>query len=385
MRRVLVALVAVTFIALAFTGCLGDSSPQGFNANDLRSPKIEYVTWGPASAPTPRSYTTITNPWTVEWQIADIYAGYGGVLLFYANNTGAHTIYIYGIGLRWDNTTLSYERDAGAYVAPGEKVFIGLLPFKAPTDAGTYHYSLYAKVAIESLAGNSWYDKGEYRVAGHGAEVIGTYPAGSWSNATNPSDYYDKVNQRVQYSVTSYIAQDIEAQYPGNYSILQVAAAYEWVRTHITYKEEPPGQDYWQSASETLSWGTGDCEDFAILLASLVGELGGQARLDIIEGHAFATVFLTSNASQLGAYWDALDSYYWVGYGILTYNFLKDERGYWLVADAVGYPYLGGLPAESRFAEPVGGQASWSFESTSYLYMIDATGHTASTGWFGKL
>jgi len=49
-----------------------------------------------------------------------------------------------------------------------------------------------------------------------------------------------------------------------------LGAMYRWVVLNIRYQTEPAGQDYWQTPTETLSNGTGDCEDFAILLCSLV-------------------------------------------------------------------------------------------------------------------
>ena len=383
MKRVLVALVLVVFISTAFVGCLGTGQPPGFSAADLNSPAVEYITRSLGTAPTPQTSTPITNTWKVEWQMADVFAGYGGVMLFYANNTGSHHLYVYGITLKWEGTSLSYGRDAGTDVSPGSKEFIGLLPFGAPTAPGIYNYSIFVKIAIKSLVGGSWYDKGEYRVGEHDAEVQQVHPASSWTTQSNPTRYYNDINARVDYARTESIVQTIKQEFPGNYSILQIAQAYEWVRANIEYKEEPTGQDNWQSANETLTWGTGDCEDHAILVASLIGELGGQARVNIIERHAFPTVFLTDNASELDAYWAALDSFYWVTTGSLRYNVLKDGLGYWLVADTVGFPYLGGLPAESEYAEMNGTGGSWGLTQSSFLYKVDATGQTFDGKLFG--
>jgi len=60
-------------------------------------------------------------------------------------------------------------------------------------------------------------------------------------------------------------------------------AIYDWIVTHITYNYDTPEvvvvapnasfiwwDDYWQYASETLSYGHGDCEDQAILAAAMV-------------------------------------------------------------------------------------------------------------------
>jgi len=54
-------------------------------------------------------------------------------------------------------------------------------------------------------------------------------------------------------------------------------ALRDWVSSHITYRsdQEVHGvSEYWQLPSETLQRGTGDCEDFAILLCSLFRAYG---------------------------------------------------------------------------------------------------------------
>ena len=54
-------------------------------------------------------------------------------------------------------------------------------------------------------------------------------------------------------------------------------AIRDWVAANIEYKsdEEQWGvEEYWQTAEETLSLHTGDCEDFAILLCTLLRAYG---------------------------------------------------------------------------------------------------------------
>ena len=70
-----------------------------------------------------------------------------------------------------------------------------------------------------------------------------------------------------------------------------------WVASNIDYKpdEDRWGEDYWQTPEETLSYSTGDCEDFSILLCSLLRAYGiGAERVyvalgvdDEEDGHAF--------------------------------------------------------------------------------------------------
>jgi len=71
----------------------------------------------------------------------------------------------------------------------------------------------------------------------------------------------------------------------------------DWVADNIEYKadEQRWGKDYWQTPEETLSYSTGDCEDFASLLCSLFRAYGIDAEqiyvalgIDDEEyGHAF--------------------------------------------------------------------------------------------------
>ena len=72
----------------------------------------------------------------------------------------------------------------------------------------------------------------------------------------------------------------------------------DWVADNIEYMpdEEQWGvDDYWQTSEETLSLGTGDCEDFAILLCTLLRAYGIDAERVYVaigvddkgQGHAF--------------------------------------------------------------------------------------------------
>jgi transglutaminase-like putative cysteine protease len=170
--------------------------------------------------------------------------------------------------------------------------------------------------------------------------------------------------------VTRTIADNILVNNSGVYSIQAVADAFDWVRGHIVYADDP--NDYWQSSSETLSWRTGDCEDYAILLASMIDEMGGNARVNVIDGHAFPSVFVGSNASVEADVGRAISSHY--GTQVPVY-FLNDTTGYWMVVDPTGFPYAGGLPTLSGpvLNDPA---HTWSFQSSTWLCVVDATGST---------
>ena len=71
----------------------------------------------------------------------------------------------------------------------------------------------------------------------------------------------------------------------------------DWVAINIDYisDEKRWGKDYWQTPAETLSYRTGDCEDFSILLCTLLRSYGIDAESVYValgvddgdDGHAF--------------------------------------------------------------------------------------------------
>lgn len=97
-------------------------------------------------------------------------------------------------------------------------------------------------------------------------------------------------------SVTDALS-DILADSPYQLSQVGFDNIRDWVATNIDYisDEKRWGKDYWQTPAETLSYRTGDCEDFSILLCTLLRTYGIDAESvyvalgidDDEEGHAF--------------------------------------------------------------------------------------------------
>jgi hypothetical protein len=79
-------------------------------------------------------------------------------------------------------------------------------------------------------------------------------------------------------------------------------------------------------------------------MASLIDQMGGDARVNIINEHAFATVYIGDNGTNLTNVQLAISSHY--GTDVPVY-FLKGPTGYWLVVDTTGFPYAGGLPTQA--------------------------------------
>jgi len=385
MKKALVFTIIILLLSIPISGCL-NSSIIGFIESDLVVPEIRYVQNEPPALPTPLSGSTPTYSYILDWAISEVFVDYGGVMDLWINNTGPRDIFVYGYGLKWINTTSVYSRDSEAYVHPDERVALGLLAFQGPLLAEPTLYSINLKIAVRTTSGTSWHDYGAVTAADR---IVDVSELVRWHNHTiekNLKEYYNKVNSRINLTAVNGIVGMIRSEFPGTYNILQIAQAFEWVYSNIEY-ETDAGIDYWQSTDETLARRTGDCEDQAILLASIINALGGNARVNIINEHAFPTVFVLKNgiessniSHELGSIRSSLSSYYGTA---LNVCFLNDSMGYWLVVDTTGSPYAGGLPTLSSPSDQTsnpGISFDWSFIDTDWLITVDVTGEVSTGG-----
>ena len=93
------------------------------------------------------------------------------------------------------------------------------------------------------------------------------------------------------------VLQDILGDPPYELSQAGFNDIRDWVATNINYMSDEKrwGKDYWQTPEETLLYRTGDCEDFSILLCSLLRAYGIDAERVYValgvdgeeNGHAF--------------------------------------------------------------------------------------------------
>lgn len=374
MKKLVVALVVVILVTVAVIGYLALSPPQGFKSDSLVAPEVDFLHWDTGEAPQPSTSVRQATDWGIIGTTAEdsIYSGFGGVVWISASNSGPRNLYVYGLGLTWTGTSASYSKEAGVLVQPGEVKEIGLLPFGAPVESGSRMYEISLDVAVQHLTTGAWFDYGTVRTTADVYEVMDPVTERSWDTQRNPKGYYQDVNSRISTEAVGTVTDQIQSEHQGDYNILQVCEAYEWVRRNVEYMLD--NGDYWQSAEETMSLRTGDCEDNSILLASIIKDLGGYARVNIIEAHAFATVFVGHNSSDLAQLEEAIESYYWVPSGSLRINYLIDSMGYWLMVDTLGVTYIGGLPAQTSYALTGGGQGTWTFTSSEFLVTVDVTG-----------
>jgi len=218
-------------------------------------------------------------------------------------------------------------RNCSVLIPPGEERDLGFLFFQAPANVTSGYYTIMVEAEVQNAVnGTEWKDIGPYGTTGYRyADLKTPLSFQSFTTTKNTATYYSKVNTRINLEATAGLASNILANNSNVYSIQAVADAFDWVRDHIAYADDP--QDYWQSSTETMAWRTGDCEDQAILMASIIDQMGGNARVNIIDGHAFSTVFVGGNGTSLSDLREAISSHYHTQVPIY---FLSDSTGNWM-------------------------------------------------------
>ena len=91
-------------------------------------------------------------------------------------------------------------------------------------------------------------------------------------------------------------------EYPGDGTINQICSIYEHMVANWSYARDPRGKEVLQYSNQSLDYGKGrfsgqgDCDDFSILLASLIESIGGTSRIILAYGpdggHAYTEVYL---------------------------------------------------------------------------------------------
>jgi transglutaminase-like putative cysteine protease len=377
-RLVILAITVGAIVALVMAGSfimfVNSRTSPGFAISSLHAPSLAF------DSPVERvnhdlSTTAPSLELKMSWTMTPIYAGYGGVVNISVTNKDPTTVYMYGFGVIWEDSSVQTWRNCSVLIPPGEQRDLGFLFFQAPANVTSGYYTIMVEAEVQNAVnGTEWKDIGPYGTTGYRyADLKTPLSFQSFTTTKNTATYYSKVNTRINLEATAGLASNILANNSNVYSIQAVADAFDWVRDHIAYADDP--QDYWQSSTETMAWRTGDCEDQAILMASIIDQMGGNARVNIIDGHAFSTVFVGGNGTSLSDLREAISSHYHTQVPIY---FLSDSTGNWMVVDTTGFPYAGGL---ATLTGPVLDDPShkWSFESSPWVAEVDATGSTEGT------
>ncbi|MFP4546373.1 MAG: transglutaminase-like domain-containing protein [Methanomassiliicoccales archaeon] len=369
MRKALALLTVLIMLAVPLSGCIDLGDMMGYSEEDLVEPVHTVIDRPDTGPPSPQTDVEHHYSYQLHWTITEVYRSYGGVMDLKINNTGDRPIHVYGFGVDWVNSTVETTRNCSVQVQPGTTEELGLLFLRAPGEADSGIYQILIWMAVADLSGEEWHDYGRTVGAHKSIPLKACAEERNYTVSHNPIEYYNRINGKVDYQASEAVADRIRSDVPMDRSVNQIAAAFQWVRDNVEYKSDAYG-DYWQSASETLERGTGDCEDQAILLTSIYGALGLQGRVNIIDQHAFASVYVGNDSGSMSDVEETLESVYWTD---LPMSYLQDDYGYWLITDTTGFIYPGGLPAKSSPLQN-GTQDQWVFDDTDSLRTVDATG-----------
>jgi transglutaminase-like putative cysteine protease len=359
------AIVAILLLAGIVLMPMFFEEPQGFEEGSLVAPEVyldpQIVPWKVR----PTTTTQFDHDVQLSWVMTPIYASYGGALNLTVESQSSDLIYIYGFGVDWPLYGVDTSRPCSVNLTSGEEATLGLIFFSAPDFVGRADYRIFLELAVQSSTGEVWHDYGTVVGKQWDTDVLACAEPSTYDISNNPRNYYDKATSLMDRDAVTALTAQVRALNPGNYSLQQLLYAFDWVRKNIEYADDPT--DLWQNAKDTMMLRSGDCEDHAILMATLIRELGGSARFNLIEGHAFATVFIGDSYTDLTAIKLAVSSHYGT---IVPVHYLQDSSGYWMTMDTVGFPYAGGLTANS--VPVLDGQVDWTFEDTNVLIKVDA-------------
>jgi len=84
-------------------------------------------------------------------------------------------------------------------------------------------------------------------------------------------------------------------KYHQNYTIIQCFAVFKEINSRWNYVSDPKDKDYIATASESIRFLSGDCDDHSILMAACIKSIGGTPRLIHTDGHIYPEILIGSN------------------------------------------------------------------------------------------
>ena len=77
---------------------------------------------------------------------------------------------------------------------------------------------------------------------------------------------------------------------------IQCFAVFKQINRNWNYVSDPKGHEYFASASESVQYLAGDCDDHSILMAACIQSIGGVPRIIHTEGHLYPEILIGDKA-----------------------------------------------------------------------------------------
>lgn len=187
--------------------------------------------------------------------------------------------------------------------------------------------------------------------------------------STNESENIELLKEACDYNLpyTKMFANQLAARAPGMFGIEQVCEIFSYCYNKWRYVNDPKGQEYVARASESIAASlTGDCDDYAVLIAACVVACGGDARIVLARGanggHAYTEADINSFSNKDISYISQTISERFAAYNSGSPNIQQSGNHQWLNLDwQAAYPGGPLFDAQERKCyDIVDGQ--WSFE-----------------------
>jgi WD40 repeat protein len=167
-------------------------------------------------------------------------------------------------------------------------------------------------------------------------------------------------------------AVNMARDYPGEFSINQVEAIYNSLVQGWSYFSDPKFKESYKSANQSLQdgvkadmVGAGDCDDFAILIASLIESLGGSTRIIFSQDeetggrHAYAELYIGKKDDPR---LEDIKRLIRDDYGVKSVPGMRGEEDIWVNLDYnssyMGGPFFGGGRATPKIAWMAGNKTT---------------------------
>jgi len=338
-------------------------SPGQFTAQDLEPlPAIE-GDW-------------ITPPdVSVMISMGEIYVNYGGSVRVQVQNNGTRNLFLEEVAFQWTDTGARSIVRVHKYLDSGESYEVKALAIPGTPTSGNHNYQLSLHMFINrndgwfraSSGGDDWLEFSEHTI-----EVAELTDIHDYDLEYNYRNYYKRVNELIYFDSDNVAsaAENATSGLGDEYNIGKVCAIYDYLDDNCVYTDDPGG-DKWYSPDELLDSLEGDCEDYAMLIAAMVNEVGGTSRVYLTKDHAFAAVFVGNSTAEFDQASADVQAYY--GTEMFTHAMI-DDTGYWMIADPLGTFYMGGLAVGQSPTEQYNEQWNTTFEESDTLHAIDVTG-----------
>ncbi len=378
-RKVLAGIFVLLLMLSAIMGiysAMNYPQPEAFTQDDLHSPG-QFISQGLEPLPTIAGDFRLMRPPEIPALIStgNVFEDYGSSIRLLIQNNETRNIFLEEVVFEWTGSGARFSMLIHQYIDANQSYEIKALGISGPSIPGTQNYQISMKMLIQRnngwyqaiLGNDEWLEFPERNI-----EVLELAEAHENEMEYNYRMYYERVNALVDFNSENVAsaAENATADLGTEYNIGKACAIFDYLVDNCVYTEDPDG-DNWYSPDELLDSLQGDCEDYAMLIAAMVNEVGGTSRVYLTNDHAFTAVYVGNTSDEFEAASDDIQDYYGT---ILKTHAMVDETGYWMIADPLGTFYMGGLAVGQSPVEMYNGSWNTTFEETDLLHAIDVTG-----------